>query len=244
MRRRWRFCLSRFILAERAMDRTYFRLHHASQQTGAACVILALIAVSRTPFSMYSLDLPKTIINDAMSNSAGGRVFGVGPQLDQVTYLFSLCGIFLVLVLINGGFKYVINVYRGVVGERMLRRLRYELYSRVMRFPLPHFRRVSQGELVQMITAEVEPLGGFMAQAFSMPAYQGGHASDDPVLHVHPGLGARPRRHRALPAADLADPEAAAPGQPAWQGAGAPGPQVWRSGSARPPKACARHSCQ
>ena len=43
---------------------------------------------------------------------------------------------FLVLVLINGGFKYVINVYQGIVGERMLRRLRFELFSRVLRFPL------------------------------------------------------------------------------------------------------------
>ena len=81
---------------------------------------------------------------------------------------------FLVLVLFNGGFKYVINVYKGIVGERMLRRLRYELYSRVMRFPLPHFRRISQGEIVQMINAEVEPLGGFIGDAFALPAFQGG----------------------------------------------------------------------
>ncbi len=154
------------------MDRTIFGyiLRHSKR---AQLLILAL-TVASFPFLYFSLDLPKIIINDAMSNSAGGSIFGVGPKLDQVTYLFSLCGIFLVLVLINGGFKYVINVYKGVVGERMLRRLRYELYSRIMRFPLPHFRRVSQGELVQMITAEVEPLGGFMAQAFSLPAYQGG----------------------------------------------------------------------
>ena len=89
-------------------------------------------------------------------------------------YLFALCGIFLLLVLINGAFKYVINVYKGIVGERMLRRLRYELYSRVLRFPLPHFRRVSGGEIVQMINAEVEPLGGFIGDAFALPAFQGG----------------------------------------------------------------------
>ncbi|MGI9489201.1 MAG: ABC transporter transmembrane domain-containing protein [Geminicoccaceae bacterium] len=152
------------------MDRSIFGyiLRHSKR---AQLAILTMIVVSY-PFLYVSLDLPKTIINDAMSNSAGGAFLGI--QLDQVSYLFTLCGIFLVLVLINGGFKYAINVYRGVVGERMLRRLRYELYSRIMRFPLPHFRRVSQGELVQMISAEVEPLGGFIAQAFSLPAYQGG----------------------------------------------------------------------
>jgi ABC-type multidrug transport system fused ATPase/permease subunit len=152
------------------MDRSIFKyiLRHSKTQQ---LMILALIVASY-PFLYVSLELPKTIINDAMSNSQGGSILGV--RLDQVDYLFALCGIFLMLVLINGGFKYVINVYKGVVGERMLRRLRYELYSRIMRFPLPHFRRVSQGELVQMITAEVEPLGGFIAQAYALPAFQGG----------------------------------------------------------------------
>ena len=54
----------------------------------------------------------------------------------------------------------------------MLRRLRYELYTRVLRFPLPHFRRVSQGELISMVTQEVEPLGGFIGDAIAQPLYQ------------------------------------------------------------------------
>ena len=97
-----------------------------------------------------------------------------GVEFQQVEYLFLLCGVFLVLVLINGGFKYVINVYQGIVGERMLRRLRFDLFSRVLRFPLPHFRHISSGEIVQMINAEVEPLGGFIAEAFALPMFQGG----------------------------------------------------------------------
>ncbi|MEE8273031.1 MAG: ABC transporter ATP-binding protein, partial [Alphaproteobacteria bacterium] len=89
-------------------------------------------------------------------------------------YLFALSGLFLVLVVLNGAFKYFINVYRGQLGERMLRRLRYELYSRVLRFRLPRFKRMSQGEIIPMITGEVEPLGGFIGDAFSLPAFQGG----------------------------------------------------------------------
>ncbi|MGH1484288.1 MAG: ABC transporter transmembrane domain-containing protein [Geminicoccales bacterium] len=152
------------------MDRSIFGyiLRHSK---AAQLTILALTALS-FPFLYISLDLPKTIINDAMASRDGGSFFGI--ELDQISYLFTLCGLFLVLVLVNGAFKYVINVYKGIVGERMLRRLRYELYSRIMRFPLPHFKRISQGELVQMITAEVEPLGGFISQAFALPAFQGG----------------------------------------------------------------------
>jgi putative ABC transport system ATP-binding protein len=135
-------------------------------------LVILLMTVLSFPFLYASLDLPKQIINDALGRPEGGTIFGY--ELDQLDYLMVLCGIFLVLVLINGGFKYFINVYQGVVAERMLRRLRYMLFSQTLRFPLPHFRRVSQGELVQMINAEVEPLGGYVGEALATPAFQGG----------------------------------------------------------------------
>ena len=66
-----------------------------------------------------------------------------GYPVDQISFLFLLCAAYLGLVIVNGAVKYVINVYSGIVGERMLRRFRYELYSRVLRFPLPHFKRTA-----------------------------------------------------------------------------------------------------
>src|SRR5579875_2092815 len=56
----------------------------------------------------------------------------------------------------------------------MLRRLRYELYERVLRFPLHHFDRVASGQIVAMITAELEPVGGFVGEAFAVPISQAG----------------------------------------------------------------------
>ena len=152
------------------MDRNIFRyiLRHSAR---AQLLILAM-TVASFPFLYATLELPKLIINDALSGDSLHRVLGF--EFTQLQYLFVLCGLFLVLVLINGGFKYVINVYQGIVGERMLRRLRFDLFSRVLRFPLPHFRHISSGEIVQMINAEVEPLGGFIAEAFALPAFQGG----------------------------------------------------------------------
>ena len=135
-------------------------------------VLLALTGVS-LPFLYYSFELPKQIINRAI----GGREFPrdlFGVSLDQVPYLMALCVLFLLLVLINGGFKYAINVYKGQLGERMLRRLRFELIARVLRYPLDHFRRTSAGEVIPMVTSEVEPLGGFIGDAVSLPAFQGG----------------------------------------------------------------------
>jgi hypothetical protein len=46
------------------------------------------------------------------------------------------------------------------MAERMLRRLRHEMCFRILRFPNAQFERVSSGELVSAVTAEVEPLGG------------------------------------------------------------------------------------
>lgn len=153
------------------MDSTIFKfiLRYSTKQQ---IYLLVMTGIS-FPFLYMSLDLPKTIINQAI----GGRDFPVeyfGVQLSQLEYLFSLSGMFLLLVCVNGAFKFQINVYRGQLGERMLRRLRYDLYARVLRFPLPHFRRVSQGEIIPMITAEVEPLGGFIGDSISLPAFQGG----------------------------------------------------------------------
>jgi putative ABC transport system ATP-binding protein len=134
--------------------------------------LLVLTALS-FPFLYLSLDLPKTIINKAISNKdIPPDILGI--SVDQIDYLMVLSGLFLILVCVNGAFKYYVNVFRGQLGERMLRRLRYVLYSRVLRFPLPHFRRVSQGEVIQMVTAEVEPLGGFVGDSIALPAFQGG----------------------------------------------------------------------
>jgi len=132
------------------------------------------------PFQYLALELPKIIVNDAVQ--AVGEppyilpVFRINIPIDleQIGFLLVLCFVYLGLVLITGLLKYYTNVYRGRLGERMLRRLRYQLYSRILRFPLPHFRRTSQGEVIPMITAEVEPLGGFMGDAFAGPLFNGG----------------------------------------------------------------------
>ena len=119
------------------------------------------------------MDLPKTIINKAIGGKdVPEEIFGM--TVDQIDYLLILSGAFLALVFVNGGFKFYVNVFRGQLGERMLRRLRYSLLARVLRFPLPQFKKVSQGEVIQMVNSEVEPLGGFVGDSIALPAFQGG----------------------------------------------------------------------
>ena len=140
------------------MNKTLFGFifEHSKKQQ----IILIAAITASYPFYYLSLDLPKTIVNEAI----GGDIADfpknmLGYDLEQINYLLVLCFTFLSLVLINGGFKYFINVFRGVLAERMLRRLRYQLLTRVLRFPLPHFKNISHGEVVSMISAETEPVG-------------------------------------------------------------------------------------
>src|SRR3546814_8787489 len=93
--------------------------------------------------------------------------------------LLALSFSFLALVLVNGLFRLVINTRKGRLGERLLRRLRFELADRILRFPLPHLRRVKPSEMATMIKDEVEPLGGFIGDAFATPLFLGGQRSEE-----------------------------------------------------------------
>jgi putative ABC transport system ATP-binding protein len=142
-----------------------------------------------------SLDLPKTIINEAIQ---GGRfpdgtstASFFGLELGRLEYLFTLSMIFLALIVVNGWLKFRINTMKGWMGERMLRRLRYALYDHILRFPLARFRRVKAAEMATMIKDEVEPLGGFIGEALITPLFLGGQALTAMffILYQHWALG-------------------------------------------------------
>jgi putative ABC transport system ATP-binding protein len=142
-----------------------------------------------------SLDLPKTIINEAIQGgrfpegASSTRVFWL--ELGRLEYLFALSMIFLGLIVLNGWLKFRINTMKGWMGERMLRRLRYALYDHILRFPLSRFRRVKAAEMATMIKDEVEPLGGFIGEALITPLFLGGQALTAMffILYQHWALG-------------------------------------------------------
>jgi len=134
---------------------------------------LLLLTVLTFPILYATLELPKVIINDAIG-AQSDIVTVFGYQYGQVTYLLLLCFAFLLTVIAWGVVKMRLNTMKGIMAERLLRRFRYQLISRVLRFPLPHFRRTSQGEMVSIVTGEAEPLGGIMGDAIAQPVFQAG----------------------------------------------------------------------
>ncbi|WP_170345289.1 ABC transporter transmembrane domain-containing protein [Ruegeria atlantica] len=136
-------------------------------------LVLLLLTVLSFPFLYASLELPKQIINDAIG-APGDTVTIWNFTVTQVQYLMILCVAFLATVIVSGVMKMRINTMKGVLAERMLRRLRYTLIQRSMRFPKSYFATTSQGELVSMITSEAEPMGGLMGDAIAQPVFQFG----------------------------------------------------------------------
>lgn len=178
---------------ERSLYRFILRYSRSEQLAIVPLVVASMLLYFAT------LDLPKTIINEAIQGRrfsgpeatvpflalsfelpaflGGGtlRVFD-GIPLAQVPYLVALTLAFLALIVVGGLLKYQINTLKGWMGERMLRRLRYALIDRILRFPLARFRRVKSAELASMIKDEVEPLGGFIGEALVTPLFLGGQA--------------------------------------------------------------------
>ena len=164
--------------------------------------VLAIVLLSM-PTYFFALDIPKQIVNGPIqgggfptedsretflkiafdvpfwlggtSESEPVELFS-GFTLDRWDSLVALSLVFLLLVVINGLFKFYINLFKGRLGERMLRRLRFELIERVLRFPISYFKRVKQSEVASMVKDEVEPIGGFVGEAFVTPAFLGGQA--------------------------------------------------------------------
>jgi putative ABC transport system ATP-binding protein len=158
-----------------------------------------LVILVSLPFYFFALELPKRIVNGPIQGegfpdpAATARFLEMklvvpswvarepvtlfsGFELDRVSTLVVLSLLFLQLVCINGLFKLYINTAKGRLGERMLRRLRYELVDRLLRFPIPHFRKIKSSEVATMVKDEVEPLGGFIGDAFIQPVFLAGQA--------------------------------------------------------------------
>jgi len=179
------------------MDRSLFRYiwRHSKRDQ----LIICAVVLASLPFYFASLDLPRRIVNQAIQGRAfeggqatarflalsltlpewlGGGSYHIfeGFEVGRLGLLFGLSGVFLVFVLVNGAFKYWINVAKGALGERMLRRMRFDLFALILRFTPETLRTIKSSETATIIKDEVEPIGGFIGDAFITPAFLGTQA--------------------------------------------------------------------
>jgi len=176
------------------MEKSLFRYiwTHSKRDQLFICFVVLL----SQPFYFVSLDLPRQIVNQAIQGEAfkdgnatapfleinidwpkwlGGGTLHLfdGFQVGRVGLLLGLSCLFLFFVVVNNGFKYWVNLAKGVLGERMLRRMRFDLFAMVLRFTPAALRTVKSSETATIIKDEVEPIGGFIGDAFITPALLG-----------------------------------------------------------------------
>ena len=114
---------------------------------------LCLLAALVFPLTMVPLELQRRIIDQAIGDD----------NLDLLVWLGAL---YLAVVLLQGGLKYLLRLYRGMVSERIILELRRVVRARDT--------DRDQGETVSIVASEVERVGGFVGEAFSEPLLQGG----------------------------------------------------------------------
>ncbi|UWQ90371.1 ABC transporter ATP-binding protein [Rhodobacteraceae bacterium M382] len=132
-------------------------------------VIMIALSLISLPILYLTLELPKQIVNNALnSNRFPVEVFD--RDFDQFTFLMVLCSLYLLAIILNGIGKYGLNIFKGYVAERFLRRFRLLVYRQWRKDPTAR----KQSEIIPILAQEVEPIGAFAADVLTLPILQGG----------------------------------------------------------------------
>ena len=129
--------------------------------SGVHQLVLLALTVSVFLIEIAPLELQRRIVNDLVKDR-------------PYRWVIILCAVYAGVVLVQGGVKLGLNVYRGWVGERAVRDLRQRVHAVIGAPATSSPAADAQGIAVSMIIAEVEPIGGFVGGSVSEPLLQGG----------------------------------------------------------------------
>jgi len=132
-------------------------------------VVLCLLTVVVSFLTTLPLELQRRIVDDALPDR-------------RLPLLLLLSGAYLGVLLLQGGLKYSLNVYRGRLVEEITRDLRLIIFDatrpRAAGDHVHHGHEPAKaGAIVSMVASETEDLAGFVGDSFSFPLLQGGTAA-------------------------------------------------------------------
>jgi len=130
------------------------------RQTLRLQAVVILVGLALPPLSVIPLELQRRIIDEAI------------PAGDMAR-LATLAGLLLAAVGIRSAAKFAVIWARFWIAEIVGRVLRAALVDAHRRRAAPE-RRKSLGAATSVLTSEVEPLGGFAAEALNTPLIHGG----------------------------------------------------------------------
>jgi ABC-type multidrug transport system fused ATPase/permease subunit len=145
--------------------------------SGPHQLLLLALTVSVFLLEIVPLELQRRIVNDLVKDR-------------PYRWVITLCAVYAGVVLVQGGTKLALNVYRAWVGERAIRDLRHRIHSVIEAPPTSSPAAEAQGIAVSMIVAEVEPIGGFIGESVSEPLLQGGILASvlAYLIHIDPWM--------------------------------------------------------
>jgi ABC-type multidrug transport system fused ATPase/permease subunit len=158
-----------------ALPRNVFR-YVLSTSAPHQLALLALTA-SVALLEVVPLELQRRIVNDLVKHRPYSWVIG-------------LCAVYAGVVLVQGGTKLGLNIYRGWVGEQAKRDLRHRVHTVIEAPSAASPAAEAQGIVISMIVAEVEPIGGFVGESVSEPLLQGGIMASvlAYLIHIDPWM--------------------------------------------------------
>jgi len=119
--------------------------------------ILMVAIITITVFArVLPLEMQKRVINEAIN-------------LRDTDLLLLYCGIYLVSVVTASGLKYLITIIQTLIGQRVLARMRKDLYHHILTLPLNFFRKTQPGLVVTALITELTTAGNFAGMAISIP---------------------------------------------------------------------------
>ncbi len=119
-------------------------------------VFLFIIIVITVFARVLPLEMQKKIINEAIF-------------LRKIDLLMTYCAIYLASVLTASGLKYLINVLQSLIGQRVLAKMRMDLYHHILTLPLSFFRKTQPGMVVAALVSEIAVAGDFIGMAIAVP---------------------------------------------------------------------------
>lgn len=125
-------------------------------------LVICLLTMLLAPLMMVPLEIQRRIVDDAVPT---GNLNG----------LFWLCGAYLVVVLLQGTVKYLLNMAKGVTVEEIARDIRLSVVdsNRHPAHDLPSSKTLAPGAVVSILAAETEDVSGFGGEAFGLPLLTG-----------------------------------------------------------------------
>src|SRR5438552_16779676 len=124
-------------------------------------LVLVGLTVAVFLLEVVPLELQRRIVNDLVKHREYWSIVG-------------LAAVYAGTILLQGGTKLVLNIYRSWVGERATRDLRRRVHVLVSSGSAAASSPEAEGIQAAMIVAEVDSIGGFVGGSVSEPLLQGG----------------------------------------------------------------------